>query len=414
MLHLNENYLKLSGNYLFSEIARRVSAYATTHPETKLIRLGIGDVTRPLVPAVIEALERAVREQGNAATFRGYGPEQGYDFLLEAICAGDFAPLGVSISPDEVFVSDGAKCDVGNFQEILGARARIAVMDPVYPVYIDSNVMAGRAGDLGPDGRWSRLIYLPSTPENGFAPKLPEPRPDVIYLCFPNNPTGAALSKAELARWVAYARENGCLILFDAAYEAFIHEPDVPHSIYEIEGARDVAVEFRSFSKSAGFTGLRCAYTVVPREVTALDENGKRCALNPLWRRRQTTKYNGCPYIVQRAAEATYTPEGRAQTRQVVEGYMENARRIREGLTKAGLRAYGGVNAPYIWLTAPAGLDSWAFFGILLERFGIVGTPGAGFGPSGEGFLRLTAFGAPDDTKEAMRRLAEGGKGVWG
>ena len=409
MLHVNENYLKLPGSYLFSEIARRVSAFQAQHPERELIRLGIGDVTRPLVPAVIEALRNAVDEQAGAAHFRGYGPEQGYAFLRQAIVEHDFVPRGVELGADEIFVSDGAKCDVGNFQELLGPDVAIAVTDPVYPVYVDSNVMAGRAGELLPDGRWSGLIYLPCTAENGFVPALPGQRPDVIYLCFPNNPTGTTLTRGELQCFVNYARENDCLILFDAAYEAFIRDRDIPHSIYELDGARDVAVEFRSFSKTAGFTGLRCAYTVVPRTVTARTAEGKRIPLNPLWNRRQTTKYNGCPYIVQKAAAATLTGKGREQIRSCVKMYLTNAGLIREGLLQSGLAAYGGVNSPYVWLKTPEGLDSWSFFDRLLSRLGIVGTPGAGFGPSGEGYFRLTGFGSPEATASAMQRIAQAG-----
>lgn len=409
MLRLNENYLKLPGSYLFSEIARRVSAFQQRHSERPLIRLGIGDVTRPLVPAVIRALHEAVDEQASAEGFRGYGPEQGYAFLREAVVRHDFAARGVAPDPDEIFVSDGAKCDVGNFQELFGPETLVAVTDPVYPVYVDSNVMAGRAGELGPDGRWSGLLYLPCTAENHFVPDLPERRPDVLYLCLPNNPTGGTLTRGQLQRFVDYARENECLILFDAAYEAYIREDDVPHSIYELEGARDVAVEFRSLSKTAGFTGLRCAYTVVPKGVTARTADGKRVALNPLWNRRQTTKYNGCPYIVQKAAAAVFSEEGRRQTQACVQAYLDNAALIRAGFAAAGLPAYGGVNAPYVWIKTPDASDSWTFFDRLLQCLGIVGTPGAGFGPSGEGYFRLTGFGSPEATREAVRRLAAAG-----
>lgn len=409
MLHINDNYLKLPGSYLFSEIGKRVAAYRTAHPETKLIRLGIGDVNGPLPPVVIRALHEAIEEQAHTETFKGYGPEQGYGFLIDAIRKHDFESRGIELSDDEIFVSDGAKCDVANFQEILGRDAIVAVTDPVYPVYVDSNVMAGRAGELTPDGRWSNLVYLPCTAENKFIPALPEKRPDIIYLCFPNNPTGTTLRREELAQWVRYARENECLILFDAAYEAYIKEKDVPHSIYEIEGAREVAVEFRSFSKTAGFTGLRCAFTVVPKEVRAKESHNRTYALNPLWSRRQTTKYNGCPYIVQKAAAAVYTDEGQAQIRAAIDGYMENAALIRTGLTAVGLQVYGGINAPYIWLKTPGNTDSWTFFEILLTRLGLVGTPGVGFGPSGEGYFRLTAFGGRDNTLEAIRRIQEAG-----
>lgn len=415
MLHVNDNYLKLPGSYLFSEISRRVAAHQAAYPEAKLIRLGIGDVTRPLPQAVIKALHEAVDEQSRVETFKGYGPEQGYAFLIDAIRYYDFSARGVELSGEEIFISDGSKCDVANFQEILGSDVTVAVTDPVYPVYVDSNVMAGRSGCLGKDGRWSGLIYLPCTAENNFIPALPEKRPDVIYLCFPNNPTGSALKREELARWVEYAREHECLILFDAAYEAFIRDDDVPHSIYEIEGAREVAVEFRSFSKTAGFTGLRCAFTVVPKEVRARDAHNRLCALNPLWNRRQTTKYNGCPYIVQKAAAAIYTEEGRAQIRAAIDGYMENAALIRSGLLEAGLQVYGGINAPYIWLKTPTNMDSWSFFELLLTHLGLVGTPGVGFGPSGEGYFRLTAFGCRESTMEAMRRIREAGHwNSWG
>ena len=410
MARINEDYLKLPGSYLFADIAHKVEAFKRMRPETELIRLGIGDVTRPLPPSVIAALHKAVDEQATPEGFRGYGPEQGYAFLREAIAAGDFALRGVQIDPADIFISDGAKCDLGNFQELFGRESVIAVTDPVYPVYVDSNVMAGRAGTLDEKaGRWSGIVYLPCTAENGFIPSLPARRPDVIYLCLPNNPTGTALSRADLQRWVDYARANECLILFDAAYEAYIREEGIPHSIYELEGAEEVAVEFRSFSKPAGFTGLRCGYVVVPETVRARTADGKAVALKPLWNRRQTTKYNGCPYIVQRAAEAVYTPQGRREVRENVDYYMENAATIRNGLQAAGLEVYGGVNAPYIWLKTPGGMDSWAFFEVLLHGLGIVGTPGVGFGPSGEGYFRLTAFGSHENTAKAMRRIAEAG-----
>lgn len=352
MARINEEYLKLPGSYLFADIAHKVEAFKRAHPETEIIRLGIGDVTRPLPPSVIAALHKAVDEQATPEGFRGYGPEQGYAFLREAIAEGDFAPRGVEIDPADIFISDGAKGDLGNFQELFGRESVIAVTDPVYPVYVDSNVMAGRAGTFDEKaGSWSGIVYLPCTAENGFIPSLPAKRPDVIYLCLPNNPTGTALSRADLQRWVDYARANECLILFDAAYEAYIREEGIPHSIYELEGAREVAVEFRSFSKPAGFTGLRCGYVVVPETVRARSAEGRTVALKPLWNRRQTTKYNGCPYIVQRAAEAVYTPQGRREVRENVDYYMENAATIRSGLQEAGLEVYGGVNAPYIWLT---------------------------------------------------------------
>jgi LL-diaminopimelate aminotransferase len=405
MFSINEGYLKLQDSYLFSEIARRVNEYKTQKPTADIIRLGIGDVTRPLPAAVIAALHAAVDEQASAATFRGYGPEQGYEFLRRAIVENDFAPRGVEISPDEVFVSDGAKSDIGNITDILGAGNRIAVTDPVYPVYVDTNVMGGRAGEVDAKGQWSDIIYLPCTAENGFTPALPAERPDVIYLCLPNNPTGTTLSRTEMQKWVDYALENGVLILFDAAYEAYISDADVPHSIFELEGARRTAIEFRSFSKTAGFTGLRCGYAVVPKELKVTASNGKEASLNSLWNRRQSTKFNGTPYIVQRAAEAVYTPEGQRQVRETIDYYMENARIIREGLSGLGYEVYGGVNAPYIWLKTPAGYTSWQFFDLLLTKYNIVGTPGAGFGPSGEGYFRLTAFGDRSQTLKAMERL---------
>ena len=409
MAQINDDYLKLPGSYLFADIAHKVNAFKENHPEMELIRLGIGDVTRPLPPSVIKALHKAVDEQATAEGFRGYGPEQGYRFLREAIAQGDFASRGVDIDPDDIFVSDGAKCDLRNFQELFGRGNVIAVTDPVYPVYVDSNVMGGRAGTFDGKGSWSGIVYLPCSAENGFVPALPLKRPDVIYLCLPNNPTGTALSRPELQRWVDYARGNQCLILFDAAYEAYIREDGIPHSIYELEGAKEVAVEFRSFSKPAGFTGLRCGYVVVPETVKARAADGRMLPLKPLWNRRQTTKYNGCPYIVQRAAEAVYSPEGRQDVRDNVGYYMENASTIRGGLQAAGLDVYGGVNAPYIWLKTPGGMDSWRFFEALLNRFGIVGTPGVGFGPSGEGYFRLTAFGSHENTRKAMRRIADAG-----
>ncbi len=405
MAKINENYSKLPGNYLFSEIARRIQAYQANHPEADIIRLGIGDVTQPLVPAVIDAFHRGVTEMGHAETFRGYGPEQGYDFLIEKIIENDFKPLGVHLDMDEVFISDGAKCDTGNIQEIFSQDSIIAVTDPVYPVYVDSNVMAGRSGALGPDGRYERIVYLACTEANGLKPDLPKVPVDLIYLCFPNNPTGMTLKKDELKVWVDYARANRAVILFDAAYEAFIQEPDIPHSIYEIEGAKEVAIEFRSFSKTAGFTGTRCAYTVVPKTVMAYDSAGKAHSLNKLWLRRQTTKFNGVSYPIQVAAAAVYSPEGQAQIKAVIDYYMTNARIIREGLTQAGFKVYGGVNAPYIWLKTPDHLSSWEFFDKLLSEVQVVGTPGAGFGPSGEGYFRLTAFGSRENTERAMERI---------
>ena len=405
MARINENYLKLPGSYLFAEIARRVARFKEENPSADIIRLGIGDVTRPLVPAVIKGLEGAVAEMGQESTFRGYGPEQGYDFLIKTIIANDFTPRGVKIEEDEVFVSDGSKSDVGNIQEIFSANAKIAITDPVYPVYLDTNVMAGRTGLLGEDGRFANMTYLVCNAENNFSPALPETPVDVIYLCVPNNPTGTTLSRTELKKWVDYARETEAVILFDAAYEAYIQEDDVPHSIYELEGANEVAIEFRSFSKTAGFTGTRCAYTVVPKTVMGRTESGEQVPLNRLWNRRHTTKFNGVPYIIQRGAEAAYSPEGKQQIKEVIAYYMNNAKVIREGLLSMGLTVFGGVNAPYIWLKTPAGLDSWAFFDKLLSEANIVGTPGAGFGPAGEGYFRLTAFGNAERTIEAVERM---------
>ncbi|MDR1156536.1 MAG: LL-diaminopimelate aminotransferase [Bacteroidales bacterium] len=404
MALVNENFLKLPGSYLFAEIARKVSAYKSAHPAHRVISLGIGDVTQPLAPAVIKALQDATLEMASEKTMRGYAPDQGYPFLLEAIVRNDFEAHGVRISPDELFVSDGAKSDTGNIGDILSADNVVSVTDPVYPVYVDTSVMAGRAGILA-DGRWTNIEYLPCTAANGFVPPLPQQRVDVVYLCYPNNPTGTTLTRRELKRWVDYALKNDVLLLFDAAYEAFITEKDIPHSIYEIDGAKRVAIEFRSFSKTAGFTGLRCGYTVVPKELTASALNGERVLLNDLWRRRQSTKFNGTAYIVQRAAEAVYSPEGRKQVRQTIDGYMENAKIIKNGLEKAGMTTYGGVNAPYIWLKTPDGMTSWEYFDHLLNGLEIVTTPGAGFGASGEGYVRLTAFGNRKDTEEAIERM---------
>lgn len=404
MATLNENFLKLQKNYLFADIARRVEAYKESHPEAKLIRLGIGDVTRPLPPAVIEALHKATDEMGRAETFRGYGPEHGYDFLRKAIVENDFAPRGISLQPDEIFVNDGAKSDTGNFGDILGTGNTICVTDPIYPVYIDSNVMGGRAGNFT-DGAWDRVSYCPCTAENDFVPALPEGHADLIYLCYPNNPTGTTLSRKELEKWVDYARSHGSILLYDAAYEAYITEPDIPHSIYEIEGAKECAVEFHSYSKTAGFTGLRCGYTVVPMKLAMKAADGSMVQLNQLWNRRQCTKFNGTAYIVQRAAEAIYTPEGKRQVRETIDYYMTNARIMRQALQEAGLKVYGGVNAPYIWLKTPEGTGSWDFFEQLLTEINVVSTPGVGFGPAGEGYIRLTAFGKREDCEEAMLRL---------
>ena len=401
MVQINRNFSKLPGSYLFSEIGRRVAAYSRENPDVPLIRLGIGDVTRPLVPAVTQAMARAVAEMGTSGGFHGYGPEQGYDFLRQAIAEHDYRARGVAVDPEEIFVSDGAKSDCGNIGDIFGPDNVVAVCDPVYPVYVDSNAMAGRAGDYDPaTGRWSRLVYLPCVRENGFVPAIPEGRADMVYLCFPNNPTGAMATRAQLKAWVDWANANGSVILYDSAYEAFISEPDLPHSIFEIEGARTCAIEFRSFSKTAGFTGTRCAYTVVPRE---LEREG--VSLNALWNRRQTTKFNGVPYVVQRGAQAVYTPEGQAQVRETISYYQRNARVIREGLSRAGLEVYGGVNAPYIWVKTPHDMGSWDFFDLLLRRAHVVTTPGAGFGPSGEGYIRVTAFGEAQQAVQAVERI---------
>lgn len=405
MFKVNDNFLKLPSSYLFSEVARRVREYSEKHPNAKIIRMGIGDVTRPLCPAVIDALHKAVDDEANGETFHGYGPEQGYDFLIDRIIEFDYKAHGIEIDHDEIFVSDGAKSDTGNIGDILSTANRVAVTDPVYPVYIDTNVMAGRAGELKPDGCWSEIEYLPCTAENGFVPSLPTRRPDVVYLCYPNNPTGTVLSRAELKKWVDYCRVNGSLLLFDAAYEAFIRETDIPHSIYEIEGAKEVCIEFRSFSKTAGFTGIRLGYTVVPKELKGLDSNGNLVALNPLWRRRQTTKFNGASYLTQKGAEALYTVEGQRQVKDTIDYYLENASMMREGLKQAGYNCVGGVNSPYIWIKTPDGMSSWTFFDMLLDKYNIVGTPGSGFGPSGEGYFRLTAFNTHEATAEAMARL---------
>ena len=403
MVKINENYLKLPGSYLFSEVARRIAAYTAAHPGVTITKLSIGDVTRPLVPAVIQAMHKAVDEMGTAEGFHGYGPEQGYPFLREAIARHDYAARGMDVKPEEIFVSDGAKSDCGNIGDIFGTDNTVAVCDPVYPVYVDTNAMAGRAGDyVEALGRWNRLIYMPCVEANGFSPEPPKETADLIYLCFPNNPTGATATREQLKAWVDYANANGSIILYDSAYEAFITREDVPHSIFEIEGARTCAIEFRSFSKTAGFTGNRCAYTVVPME---LERGGAR--LNSLWNRRQTTKFNGVPYIVQRGAEAVYTPEGRAQILENIAYYQRNAQVIREGLTAAGLECFGGVDAPYIWLKTPGGMGSWDFFDLVLDQANVATTPGAGFGPSGEGYIRLTAFGGAEDTVQAVDRIRE-------
>ncbi len=401
MASINKNYLKLQGSYLFSRIGEKVRDFQQANPDKKIIRLGIGDVTRPIAPAIIEALHCAVDEMGKEETFRGYAPDLGYEFLRSKIAEADFKARGCDISADEIFVSDGAKGDCSNIQEIFGQDNVIAVCDPVYPVYVDSNVMAGRTGEYDEitDG-FKGVIYMPCTRENGFAPELPAQVPDLIYLCFPNNPTGAVITKDKLQEWVDYARKNGSIILYDAAYESFIQEDDIPHSIYECEGAKECAIEFRSFSKTAGFTGLRLGFTVIPKDLKA---GGER--LWPLWARRHGTKYNGAPYIIQRAGEACYSPEGRAQIKEQVAYYQENARCIYDGLKAAGYEVYGGVNAPYIWLRTPNEMTSWEFFDYLLEKVNVVGTPGSGFGPHGEHYFRLTAFGSRENTLEALDRI---------
>lgn len=401
MFKVNDNYLKLPGSYLFSTIGKKVREFEAANPDRRIIRLGIGDVTLPLAPAVIEALHRAVDEMADEATFKGYAPDLGYEFLRNAIVENDFKARGTDISADEIFVSDGAKSDSANIQEIFSVDNRIAVCDPVYPVYVDSNVMAGRTGTYdAAEERWSDVIYMPCTAENGFAPLLPDKVPGLIYLCFPNNPTGSTVSKAQLQEWVDYANKVGAVIIYDAAYEAYISEAEVPHTIYECEGAKLCAIELRSFSKNAGFTGTRLGYTVVPKELMCGD-----VSLNALWARRHGTKFNGAPYIIQRAGEAVYSPEGKRQTAEQVAYYMNNARVIREGLKAAGYTVSGGVNAPYIWLKTPDKMTSWEFFDYLLNEANVVGTPGSGFGPSGEGYFRLTAFGKYENTVEAVERI---------
>jgi LL-diaminopimelate aminotransferase len=405
MAKINSNYQKLQANYLFSDIAKKVTDFAGKNPDAKIIRLGIGDVVLPLPAPIVDALKAATDEMATRTGFKGYGPENGYKFLTEAIAA-HYASQGAQVAADEVFVSDGSKCDSGNIQEIFALDNVVAVTDPVYPVYVDTNVMAGRTDAADAQGRYGRLVYLPTTAENGFDPPLPDRRADLIYLCSPNNPTGAVLSRASLTRWVDYAKKNESIILFDAAYEAFIREPGQVHSIYEIPGAREVAIELRSLSKTAGFTGTRCAYMVVPKELKARDERGELAALHALWNRRHATKFNGVSYPIQKAAEATFLPAGKAAIEANIAYYMENARIIREGLGKAGYQVSGGVNAPYIWMKVPAGLTSWAFFDKLLSQAHVVGTPGSGFGSCGEGYFRLSAFGFRENVEEAVQRIA--------
>ncbi|MBQ3868863.1 MAG: LL-diaminopimelate aminotransferase [Clostridia bacterium] len=405
MARINDNFLKLPGSYLFSEVGKRRRAYIEAHPEAEVISLGIGDVTLPLTPTAVEALKRGADEMSRAETFRGYGPEQGYAFLREAIAAVDYAERGINIDPDEIFISDGSKSDTGNIGDIFAAENKVAVCDPVYPVYVDTNAMAGRAGSYDPaTGKWDNLIYVPGTADNDFVPGVPDLRgknaPDLIYLCFPNNPTGTVATKAQLKAWVDYALENDAVILFDGAYEAYITDPEIPHSIYEIPGADECAIEFRSFSKNAGFTGLRCSFTVIPKK---LKVGG--VSLNALWNRRHSTKFNGTPYIVQLAAASVYTPEGRAQTQALVDYYLVNAGIIRSGLAEAGYKVWGGVNSPYVWLKTPGNMSSWEFFDYLLNELNIVGTPGSGFGPAGAGYFRLTGFGSRDNTIKAVERI---------
>ncbi len=406
-VNVNENFNLIQNNYLFVEIARRVEEYQNENPDIDIIKMGIGDVTRPLAKSVIEAFKAAVDEMGQADTFRGYGPEQGYDFLIEDVIKNDYEALGIDLKKSEVFISDGAKCDTGNFQELFSKDNIIAVTDPVYPVYVDSNVMAGRSGQMQDNGFYENIVYLPATAENNFVPELPEKPVDIIYLCYPNNPTGTTLTYDQLKKWIDYAKENDAIILFDAAYEAFINSSDVPHSIYEIEDAKEVAVEFKSFSKVAGFTGTRCAYCVVPEELKISDSKGNKVSLTPLWNRRQSTKFNGVSYPVQRAAQAIYTPEGKKEIKENLDYYVENAKIIRESLKELGLDVYGGEDSPYIWFKTPNNIDSWSFFDKLLNEAHVVSTPGVGFGPSGEGYIRLTAFNTYENTKEAMKRISQ-------
>ena len=406
MIKINENFLELQESYLFATIAKKVAEYSKENPDKKIIKLGIGDVTRPIPDAVLEAMHKAVDEQAHTETFRGYGPEQGYDFLREKIKEYDYKTRGVDIDISEIFVSDGAKCDCGNIVDIFAKDNKVAITDPVYPVYLDTNVMAGRSGKYDKEsGKYKNIVYIPATSENNFVPQLPKEKVDMIYLCYPNNPTGTTLTKAQLAEWVKYAKENKAIILFDAAYEAFISDEDVPHTIYEIEGAKEVAIEFRSYSKTAGFTGIRCAYIIIPKELKGYTESGEEVELNKLWNRRHCTKFNGVSYVTQRAAEAIYTDEGKRQVRENINYYKENAKIIKHGLEEAGYTVYGGTNSPYVWLKLPDGMKSWDFFDKLLSEANVVGTPGVGFGPSGEGYFRLTGFGTKENTKEAIERI---------
>ena len=406
MSYINENFMQLQESYLFSTIAKKVEKYTKENPNKTVIKLGIGDVTRPIVPECIKAMHKAVDEMGTQEGFRGYGPEQGYDFLRKAILENDYKSKGIDLEIDEIFVSDGAKCDTGNIVDIFSEDNRVAITDPVYPVYIDTNVMSGRSGRFNQEkGIYENIVYLPVSAENDFKPELPKEKVDMIYLCFPNNPTGTVLTKEELSKWVQYAKKNKSIILYDSAYEAFITQENIPHSIYEIEGARDVAIEFRSFSKTAGFTGIRCAYVVIPKTLKGYTKDGEEVSYNKLWNRRTCTKFNGTSYIVQRTAEAIYTKQGKKEIEENIKYYMENARIIREGLEEIGIKYYGGINAPYVWLKVPNNMSSWEFFDILLEKVNIVGTPGSGFGPHGEGYFRLTAFGTKENTIKAMERI---------
>ncbi len=407
MTYINDHYLKLTAGYLFPEIGRRVQKFCDANPSANVIRLGIGDVTEPLAPAVIRAMHAAVDELAERSSFRGYGPEQGYDFLREAIAKNDYRARGAKVDADEIFVSDGSKCDSGNILDVFGENNVIAVVDPVYPVYVDTNVMAGHTGPADASGRYAGLVYLPVTADNDFVPELPRQRVDLIYLCYPNNPTGVAATRETLKRWVEYAQRNGSVILYDAAYEAYITDPEIPHSIYEIDGAKDIAIEFRSFSKTAGFTGVRCAFTVIPKGLKGKTRDGSAAPIHPLWNRRHCTKFNGVSYPVQRAAAAVYSPEGKQQVRETIEFYLGNARLIREALTKLGLRVYGGVNAPYVWLKTPGNMSSWDFFDKLLQQAHLVGTPGSGFGACGEGYFRLSAFNSRANVEQAVQRFAK-------
>ncbi len=405
MVQINENYLKLQAGYLFPEIGRRVREFQQNNPHADVIKMGIGDVTQPLTPAIVKAFHEGVDEMSKTATFKGYGPEQGYEFLREAIAKNDYQSRGANIHADEIFISDGSKCDTGNIQEIFGYKNVIAVQDPVYPVYVDTSVMNGRTGNFMGNGYYEGIVYMPCTAENGFIPEIPKAKVDIIYLCYPNNPTGTTAGKEELKKWVDYAIKNKSVILYDAAYESYISDPDIPHSIYEIEGARKVAIEFRSFSKTAGFTGTRCAFTVIPKDLMAYTADGTEKPLYPLWSRRHTTKFNGVSYPVQKAAAAIYTPEGRKEIRATIDYYMNNAKTLRESLSKLGFQVFGGKNAPYVWVNSGRGIKSWDLFDKLLTEAHVVGTPGSGFGPKGEGYFRFSSFATYENVVEAMERL---------